>query len=241
MNDSEDRYRTIVDAIPAMAWSTLPDGYVEFLNRRCLDYTGLSLGEARGWGWDVAVHPDDLDALMDRWRALLASGEAGEMEARVRRHDGEYRWFLFRAEPVRDDHGDVVKWYGANTDIDDRKRAEALLAAEKRTLEMIAGGAPLTDILESLCETIDAQASGIISTAMLMDPDGKRLWPVAGRRVPKEWIAAITPLTIGACVGSCGTAAFRRERVITWDIAADPLWIDYRDLALTARGVSGRH
>jgi hypothetical protein len=66
-----------------------------------------------------------------------------------------------------------------------------------------------------------------------MDPDGKRLWPVAGRRVPKEWIAAITPLTIGASVGSCGTAAFRSQRVITSDIAADPLWSDYRDLALS--------
>ena len=70
----------------------------------------------------------DLYALTDRWRALLASGEAGEMEARVRRHDGEYRWFMFREEPVRDDHGDIVKWYGANTDIDDRKCTEALLA-----------------------------------------------------------------------------------------------------------------
>jgi PAS domain S-box-containing protein len=189
MNDFEDRYRTIIDAIPAMAWSTRPDGYVEFLNRRWLDYTGLALGEARGCGWKVAVHPDDLDALTARWRALLASGKAGEMEARVRRHDGEYRWFLFRAEPVRDEHGDIVKWYGANTDIDDRKRAGALLAAEKRTLEMIAGGAPLTDILLSLCDTIDAQSPKIISTAMLMDPDGKRLWPVAGHRIPKgRWL-----------------------------------------------------
>jgi PAS domain S-box-containing protein len=232
MGHSEDRYRTMIDAIPAMAWSTLPDGYVEFLNRRCLDYTGLSLGEARGWGWDVAVHPDDLDALMDRWRALLASGEAGEMEARVRRHDGEYRWFLFRAEPVRDEHGDIVKWYGANTDIDDRKRAEALLAAEKRTLEMIAGGAPLTDILLSLCDTIDAQSPKIISTAMLMDPDGKRLWPVAGHRIPKGWIEAITPLTIGANIRSCGTAASLKQRVVASDIAADPMWVDYRELAL---------
>jgi PAS domain S-box-containing protein len=232
MNDSEDRYRTIIDAIPAMAWSTLPDGYVEFLNRRCLDYTGLSLGEARGWGWDVAVHPDDLEALTDRWRALLASGEAGEMEARVRRHDGEYRWFLFRAEPVRDEHGDIVKWYAANTDIDDRKRAEALLGAEKRTLEMIAGGAPLTDILLSLCDTIDAQSPKIISTAMLMDPDGKRLWPVAGHRIPNGWIEAITPLRIGASVGSCGTAASLKQRVVASDIAADPLWVDYRELAL---------
>src|ERR1700687_3692732 len=232
MNDSEDRYRTMIDAIPTMAWSALPDGSVEFANQRWHDYTGLSPEEARGWGWMVSIHTDYGGAMMSKRQALLASGQPGEIEGRLRRFDGEHRWFLFRAEPMRDDVGNVVRWYGANIDIEERKRAESLLAAEKRSLEMIAGGAPLTHILESLCDTIDAQASGIISTAMLMDPDGKRLWPVAGRRVPKEWIAAITPLTIGACVGSCGTAAFRRERVITWDIAADPLWIDYRDLAL---------
>jgi hypothetical protein len=123
--------------------------------------------------------------------------------------------------------GDIVRWYGTNIDIEKRKRAEVLLAAEKRTLEMIAAGAPLTNILECLCDTIDDHASGIISTVMLMDLDGKHLWPAAGRRVPKEWIAAITPLTIGASVGTCGTAAFRRERVITRDIAADPLWMDH--------------
>jgi len=90
---------------------------------------------------------------MDFWRHLLASGEAGEIEARLRRYDGDYRWFLFRVEPVRDNHGNIFKWYGANTDIADRKRAEALLAAEKQTLEMIANGACLPDILEKLCET----------------------------------------------------------------------------------------
>src|ERR1700724_4857744 len=90
---------------------------------------------------------------------------------------------------MRDQQGHIVRWCGTNTDIEDRKRAEALLAAEKRSLEMIAGGAPLTDILQSLCDTIDAQASGIISTAMLMDSDGKRLWPVAGGRVPGDWCA----------------------------------------------------
>ena len=232
MDHSEDQYRTMIDAIPTMAWSALPEGSVEFANQRWLDYTGLSPEEARSLGWKAAIHADDLETMMSKGQALLASGQTGEIEARLRRRDGEYRRFLIRAEPVRNQQGDIVKWYGTNTDIEDRKRAESLLAAEKRSLEMIAGGAPLTHILESLCDTIDAQASGIISTAMLMDPDGKRLWPVAGRRVPKEWIAAITPLTIGACVGSCGTAAFRRERVITWDIAADPLWIDHRDLAL---------
>src|SRR4029077_10865128 len=99
-------------------------------------------------------------------------GEAGEIEARLRRYDGDYRWFLFRVEPVRDNHGGGLKWYGANIDIEDRKRAEALLAAEKQTLEMIANGACLAAILERLCETIDDQASNTKSSVMLMDADG---------------------------------------------------------------------
>jgi PAS domain S-box-containing protein len=170
---------------------------------------------------------------MDHWRHLLSSGEAGEMEARLRRYDGEYRWFLFRAEPVRDSHGNIFKWYGANTDIEDRKRAEALLAAEKRTLEMIASGASLAEILESLCETIDGQTRSIKSAVMLMDADGMHLRHAAGPRVPKGWIDAITPLKIGPAIGSCGSAAFLKERVIVSDIARDPLWADYRDLALS--------
>src|SRR5580700_5696707 len=232
MNDSEDRHQAMNDAIPAMAWSSLPDGSVEILNRRWLDFTGLALDEALGWGWTAAVHPDDLNPFIDRWRALLASGQSGEIEARLRGHNGEYRWFLLRAEPVRDNRGDVFRWHGVSSDIEGRKRAEALLACENRTLEMIAGGAPLTDILLRLSDTIDAQSPKIISTAMLMDPDGKRLWPVAGNRVPKGWIEAITPLTIGADVGSCGTAATLKQRVIVSDIANDPLWVDYRELAL---------
>jgi formate hydrogenlyase transcriptional activator len=222
-----------VDAIPTLAWSARPDGSAEFLNRRWLDYAGLSAEEASDWGWTAALHPADRDRLIDYWRQLLASGEAGEIEARLRRYDGEYRWFLFRAEPVRDNHGDILKWYGANTDIEDRKRAEALLAAEKRTLEMIASGACLADILERLCETVDAQASNIKSAVMLMDADGMHLRHTAGPRVPKGWIDAITPLKIGPAIGSCGSAAFLKQRVIVSDIATDPLWVDYRDAALS--------
>jgi len=221
-----------IDAIPTLAWSARPDGSAEFLNRRWLDYTGLSAEEASDWGWAAALHTEDRERLMDSWRHLLASGEAGEMEARLRRYDGEYRWFLFRAEPMRDNHGGILKWYGANTDIEDRKRAEALLAAEKRTLEMIANGACLLDILEKLCQTIDAQSSDVKSAVMLMDPDGMHLRPAAGPRFPKEWLEAITPVKIGPCVGSCGSAAFLKQRVIVSDIATDPLWADYRELTL---------
>jgi formate hydrogenlyase transcriptional activator len=225
--------RLVVDAIPTLVWSARPDGSAKFFNQRWLDYTGLSAEQASDSGWTVALHPEDRGRLMDYWGHLLASGKAGEIEARLRRYDGEYRWFLFRAEPVRDNHGDIFKWYGANTDIEDRKRAEALLAAEKRTLEMIANGVRLADILESLCNTIDAQAGNIISAVMLLDTDGVHLLPVAAPRLPQGWIEAITPLKIGATIGSCGSAAFLKQRVIVSDIATDPLWVDHRDVALS--------
>jgi PAS domain S-box-containing protein len=233
MQASEDFLRTMVDKIPTLAWSCWPDGTTEFLNQRWLEYTGLSMEEALGWGWKTVIHAEDLENLMATWLGQFASGEPGQEEARLRRFDGKYRWFLFRAVPVRDEQGKVIRWYGTNTDIEDLKRAESLLSAEKRTLEMIAGDASLTDVLDHLCRTIDAQAPDTIATVLLMDPDGTRLWPTAGPRVPSGWTQAITPLQIGPCVGSCGTAAFRKEPVITSDIASDPLWAGYQDLALS--------
>src|SRR4029453_2619057 len=120
----------------------------EFFNQRWVEYTGLTNEEAPGWGWKVAIHPDDLPQLLDVWQGLLISGRSGELEARLRRADGVYRWFLFRVDPLRDSQGTIVKWYGTNTDIDDRKRAEALLAAENQILEMVATGRPLAGILD---------------------------------------------------------------------------------------------
>src|SRR5436190_17199535 len=137
----EDYLRLTIDTIPVLAWCSRPDGSNEFLNQRWLDYTGLTIEEARGWGWKVAINPDDLPQLLSVWQGLLASGKPGELEARLRRADGVYRWFLFRVEPLRDPQGTIVKWYGTNTDIDDRKRAEALLAAENQILEMVTADA----------------------------------------------------------------------------------------------------
>lgn len=114
----------IINTVPTLAWSARPDGAAEFFNQRWLDYTGLTLKQAEGWGWKVAIHPDDLDRMLSYWRTAIASGEPVEIEGRLRRFDGESRWFLFRANAVRDESGTIVKWYGTNTDIDDRKRAE---------------------------------------------------------------------------------------------------------------------
>jgi PAS domain S-box-containing protein len=102
----------IIDAIPTLAWCAKPGGANEFLNRRWHNYTGLSVEEGLGWGWKTAIHPDDLGRLSEKWQALLAKGEPGESEARLRRSDGFYRCFLFQVEPLRDETGQVVQWYG---------------------------------------------------------------------------------------------------------------------------------
>ena len=129
---SEDQLRIIIDTIPAPAWRTLPDGSTEVLNQRWLDYTGLSMEEARDWGWKVVLHAEDSANFLDKWRAALATGEPFEAEARFRRVDGKYRWFLVRAVPLRDDLGNIVQWYGTNTDIEDRKQAEEIRIAQAR-------------------------------------------------------------------------------------------------------------
>jgi PAS domain S-box-containing protein len=142
IKNSENRLRTIIDTIPTLAWASRPDGSAEFFNRRWLDYCGLSSEEASGWGWTSAVHADDLNRLAGYWRSILASGESGEIEGRLRRSDGVHRWFLFRASPLRDESGNIIQWYGTNTDIEERKRAEEALRANEHNLRLIVDTIP---------------------------------------------------------------------------------------------------
>jgi PAS domain S-box-containing protein len=121
-NAIEERLRIIIDTIPTIVWRKLPDGSADFLNQHFREYTGLSLEDGLGWGWMNAFHPDD--RLMEEWRAALAAGKPFGKEARLRRVDGQYRWFLIRAVPLRDEQGNLIKWYGTTIDIEDRKQAE---------------------------------------------------------------------------------------------------------------------
>src|SRR5262245_8644363 len=110
----EDRLREVIDVIPGQVWSAMADGSVDFVNKRWQDYTGLTFEEALGFGGRAAVHPEDLAALLARWPSAVAAGQPFEMEARIRRADGEYRWFLIRSAPLRDAGGRIVKWYGTS-------------------------------------------------------------------------------------------------------------------------------
>jgi formate hydrogenlyase transcriptional activator len=139
--------RLLVDRIPAFTWSTHPDGSVEFVNQRWREYAGLSAEESQGWGWQAAIHPEDLPSLMEKWRELLRYGEPGEIEARMRRHDGVFRWFLIRFEPFRDESGKIAMWYGVSTDIEELKQTEEKLREDEGELRRITDAIPQTIVV----------------------------------------------------------------------------------------------
>jgi formate hydrogenlyase transcriptional activator len=140
-SDSQTRatleLHAFIDGIPGLAWSALPDGYLDFFNRSFLDYTGLSSDQLSGSKWKSAVHRDDIQHLETWWRDLRQSLEAGTAEVRLRRFDGEYRWFQITAAPAHDDQGNLVRWYGINIDVDDRRRAEQKLRQDEVDLRTI--------------------------------------------------------------------------------------------------------
>jgi formate hydrogenlyase transcriptional activator len=140
--------RLIIDRIPVFTWSAHADGSVEFVNQRWREYAGLSLAESQGWGWQVAIHPEDLPSLMRKWQELLVSGVAGDIEARMRRHDGVFRWFLIRFEPFRDETGKIVMWYGVSTDIENLKQTQEKLQEDERELRRITDAIPQTIIVQ---------------------------------------------------------------------------------------------
>jgi len=155
-SSEETRLRTIIDMVPSFLWTSLPDGSKEYLNKRWYDYTGLSLEEGQGWGWKVVVHPKDLDRLVGEWLAIMDTRKPGELETRIRRYDGVYRWFLIRVVPLLDEQGNVVKWFGSNTDIEDRKQAEEKLRRDEIELRQITDAIP--------------------HNIVVMGPDGTRLY-----------------------------------------------------------------
>jgi formate hydrogenlyase transcriptional activator len=134
---TENALRRAVDTTPAIIHTARPDGYLDYFNRGWLEFFGKSLEEVCGWRWTESIHPDDVDGIVQKWRAALASGEPFEAEARVRRADGTYRALLHRKEPLHDERGNIVKWFGSSIDIEDRKRAEEKLREQETELRQI--------------------------------------------------------------------------------------------------------
>src|SRR5271168_1926261 len=163
---SEDNLRQVIDTIPTLVWCSGPQGSIEFLNKRWHDYTGFSPEESRVRGWQPTVHPEDLPRVVAKGQELLASGQPGEVEARIRRHDGVFRWFLMRVEPLRDETGKIVRWYGTQTDIDALKQIEEKLREEDRELRQITDAIPQTIVV------LDPSGVPIYANQALLDYTG---------------------------------------------------------------------
>lgn len=221
---SEVNLRFIIDTIPALAWSANPDGTAEFFNQHYLDYVGLTLQQVQGWQWISVIHPDDLGIMEREWASFRAAGVAGEIVARMRRHDGVCRWFLFRANPVRDEHGNVVKWYGVNTDIEDHKRAEALLAGEKLLLEMVASGRSVPEVLGALCKVVEGAAPGCFCDVHLIDWRGPTIQYSVAPSLPASFTDPIAGTALCGRLVPCGVAADQKAQVVAEDIESDPRW-----------------
>ena len=142
LRSSERNLTAIINTIPTAAWTTRPDGYCDFLNQVWLDHTGMTAEQAQGWGWADAIHPDDRKTLVEEWQSCLASGTPIDTEARVRRFDSSYRWFLIRSNPLKDESGNILKWYGTCADIEDRKRGEEALRTRELSWRQIVDNIP---------------------------------------------------------------------------------------------------
>ena len=165
LQESEDRLRRVINTVPAHVWSTLPDGSADLINQRLLELTGLSTEQLLGSGWQSILHPNDRERYIAEWRSALAIGEPMEIEARIWTAHGDYRWLLVRNVPLRDHRGNIVKWYGAGIDIEDRKSAEDALRKAQAELAHANRVTTMGELSASLAHEINQPISGVITNA----------------------------------------------------------------------------
>lgn len=225
MTGASDReLQHVIDSIPAMAWSARADGTGDFYNRHYLDYVGLTLEQVCDWQWASVIHPEDLSALTEAWDKLRVAPAASELEARIRRHDGVYRWFSFRANPVCDPNGNVVKWYGVNVDIEEQKRAAIMLEAERQLLELIACSRPLREVLSALCQVVEQTFAICYCEVRVVDRTRTLFEHVLAPSLPPEFSAEAVGASLAADLSPAGMAAISEVALIAEDLQTDLRW-----------------
>ena len=187
---SEKELLDVIEAIPTMAFSALADGSSVWVNRRWVEYSGLSVEDTSGAGWQATLHPDDLNGHMIKWQQTLASGEPFENEARHRSASGEYRWFLIRAVTLRDEQGKIRKWYGTLTDIEDRKRTEERLRVQHTVGQILAEAATIEEVTPRVLRAIGEGLGWDVGALWCVDREVEalrciELWHNASIEVPE--------------------------------------------------------
>jgi PAS domain S-box-containing protein len=237
----ERKSRLIMDTIPGMVGVLTATGEVDVLNRQLLEYFGQTQDELREWATNGTIHSEDVAHVIDVFSRAIASGSPYEIVQRFRRADGVYRWFQNRGFPLRDEHGQIVRWCVLLTDIDERKRAdeerrqaETQLAGEKRLLEMVASGRPLIDVLNALCAFVEDTATNCHCGVYLIDWSGPIFQNTAAPTLPASFNDPIDRLPVQSELGPCARAACLKTQVIVADVESDDLWqaSAFRPLAL---------
>jgi len=236
LRSAERNLSLTINTIPTFISVSRPDGTVLSVSQAALDYHGITLQDVQKEDFRTRFfHPDDAERLREERKEALKRPVQFEYETRALGKDGKYRWFLVRCNPLLDDQGRIDRWYATAFDIEDRKRAEALLAGEKRLLEMVAGGDTLTSILDALCRLVEETVSRYICGILLLDKSGAS-WELAmGPNLPPGYNEAILNCPINLDSGPCARATCLKEQVIVADVASDLQWDAYgwRHLALS--------
>ncbi len=222
----EQHFRAICDYIPSFLSIVMPTGDIEIANRHALEYTGATAEQLCGRATTDGVHPDDLPTVIATWGESIRSSQPYRIEARRRRADGAYRWFEMHGFPLRDAEGRTTRWYVLDRDIDDQKRAEALLAGEKRFLEMVARGCPMPALLDALCELVEGTIAGARCSVLLLDPTSTYLEFGASPGLSSEFMGSLNTRVNEGASGPCSMAAYFNEQVISADIATETRWAE---------------
>jgi PAS domain S-box-containing protein len=221
---SERRFRLIVDGLPVLLSTATPDGELEQANRHYLEYFGASLEQLKAREVVHGLHPDDRARVLPARQAAIEAGRPYEIECRRRRADGVYRWFYLRAFPLRDAEERVVQWFRLQIDIEEQKRAEALLAGEKQLLEMVASGRPMPEILDALCRFVETTVSGCYCSIVLLDPSGTKLQEAIAPSIAADFNDSVRGWPLTRVGGPCVMAARENVQVIMSDVASDTRW-----------------
>ena len=217
-------HQEIVESLPGIAALFTPQGRIMFCNRRMLEYLDETLEQVQSKPSAYNFHPDDRDDVLTRWSAAVLSGEPLDIEARLRRADGVYLWHRTSVFPLRNAAGNIDVWYGLSTDIDQHMRARAQLAAEKRLLEHVALGAPLTEVLDALCREVESLSPASYCSILLVESSSKTFRVGAGPSLPESYNAVLDGMSIDPNYGPCSRAATTKIAVVTDDVEKDPRW-----------------
>jgi PAS domain S-box-containing protein len=249
LRQSEERFRTMANAIPQLAWIARPDGYIFWFNLRCLEYTGGTQEELEGWAWGKFIDPKSLPAVLQQWRRCLESGESFDMEFPLRRADGQFRDFLTRIVPLKDNEGRVTLWFGTNTDISDQKQTEVEISGLRDRLAADLAGMnrlqalsarfirqdEVQTLLDAILEAAIALTGADKGHIQLFDPASGEIQIKAQRGFDPTFLEYAKHVRPG--VLAAGVVLQTRQRVIIEDVATSPLYRAFpraRDLVLQA-------